>query len=139
MSCSLDRSRSTICRFTGGRKLICPGLASSKTIEATHKLAFDCETKDRRKGVATARLDGNPVHDAFQEASALIAPSFAIMTIVNDFGEITEIHCGNWISSHEQACKSYLDSHSQTISEKRDIVIASCGGYPLDINMIQAA
>jgi len=39
--------------FTGGRKLICPGLASDDTIEATHKLAFDCETRDRRKGVGT--------------------------------------------------------------------------------------
>ena len=37
--------------FTGGRKLICPGLASSQTISKTHKLAFDCETriKTRRR------------------------------------------------------------------------------------------
>ena len=32
--------------FTGGRKLICPGLASAKTVSATHELAFDCEKKD---------------------------------------------------------------------------------------------
>ncbi len=40
--------------FTGGRKLICPGLASVRTVSETHKLAFDCEIKSRREGVDTA-------------------------------------------------------------------------------------
>jgi nickel-dependent lactate racemase len=124
--------------FTGGRKLICPGLASAKTIEATHRLAFDCETKNRRRGVGTALLDANPVHDAFLQAASLIKPSCAISTIVNDAGETTEVFCGDWITSHRRACDSYLESHSLEISEKRDLVVASCGGYPLDINMIQA-
>ena len=124
--------------FTGGRKLICPGLASAKTIEATHKLAFDCETRDRRTGVGTALLDGNPVHEAFQEAASIIDPSFAITTIVNDAGEVTDVYCGNWITSHRQACDSHLASHSVEIGERRDVVITSCGGHPLDINMIQA-
>ena len=35
--------------FTGGRKSICPGLASAKTIEATHMLAFDFERGGRRR------------------------------------------------------------------------------------------
>jgi nickel-dependent lactate racemase len=124
--------------FSGGRKLICPGLASAKTIEATHKLAFDCQTLDRRTGVGTALLDGNPVHQAFQEAAAFIDPSFAITTIVNNEGEVTGVFCGNWITSHRQACDSYLASHCVEISGRRDVVVASCGGHPLDINMIQA-
>src|SRR6202008_3229693 len=48
--------------FTGARKSICPGLASAKTIEATHMLALDFETGGRRAGVQTGRLDGNAVH-----------------------------------------------------------------------------
>ena len=39
--------------FTGGRKSICPGLASARTIEATHMLALDFETGGRRIGVGT--------------------------------------------------------------------------------------
>src|SRR4029079_4819086 len=54
--------------FTGGRKLVCPGLASSKTVSATHKLAFDCEKENRRDGVGPGLLDGNAVHEAFMEA-----------------------------------------------------------------------
>lgn len=124
--------------FTGGRKLICPGLASSRTISATHKLAFDCNTKDRRRGVGTGLLDGNAVHEAFMQATALIEPSFSVNSIVGKDGGATEIFCGNWITSHQKACEHYANENTILIEEKREIVIASCGGNPFDINMIQA-
>lgn len=124
--------------FTGGRKLICPGLASARTISETHKLAFDCEKRFRRDGVDTGRLDGNAVHEAFMEAVAKVDPAFAITTVVNDAGEVVDLFCGNWITSHRVACDAYALDHTIKIAEKRDLVIASCGGFPHDINMIQA-
>jgi len=124
--------------FTGGRKLICPGLGSSRTISATHKLAFDCEKKDRRDGVGTGLLDGNAVHEAFVEAASKVKVSFAVNTIVNDAGEAVDVYCGDWITSHRAACDEYAGKYSVKINEKRDLVIVSCGGYPHDINMIQA-
>ncbi|MBK9214167.1 MAG: nickel-dependent lactate racemase [Chloracidobacterium sp.] len=124
--------------FTGGRKLVCPGLASARTIAETHKLAFDCSTLARREGVDTGLLDGNAVHEAFVEAAAMATPRFAINTIVNDAGEATEVFCGDWIDSHRAACDAYAGMHTVAIAEKRDLVIASCGGRPFDINMIQA-
>jgi len=124
--------------FTGGRKLICPGLASSRTVSETHKLAFDCETRSRRKGVGTALLDGNAVNEAFMEIVARIEPSFAINTIVDDAGNIVDLFCGHWRVSHKVACGAYAESHTICISEKRDLVIVSAGGYPFDINLIQA-
>ncbi len=124
--------------FTGGRKLICPGLASKKTISATHKLAFDCVLLSRCDGVGTGLLDGNAVHEAFIEATAKIEPAFAVNTIVDDAGRLTDLYCGDWVASHRAACNAYAASHTVRIEEKRDLVIASCGGYPFDINMIQA-
>ena len=124
--------------FTGGRKLVCPGLASSKTISSTHKLAFDCEILDRRTGVGTGLLEGNAVHEAFVEAASKARIAFTVNTIVNDTGEITEVFCGDWIKSHHAACNAFLRGHSISIPEKRDLVIVSCGGFPYDINMIQA-
>lgn len=124
--------------FTGGRKLICPGLASRQTISATHKLAFDCERLDRREGVGTARLDGNPVHAAFVEAASKANISFSVNTVVNDAGEVTDLYCGDWIESHRVACDAFAAEHTISISERRDVVITSCGGFPHDINMIQA-
>ena len=124
--------------FTGGRKLICPGLASRQTISATHKLAFDCERLDRRDGVGTARLEGNPVHEAFVDAASKANISFCVNAIVNDAGEVTDLYCGDWIESHRVACEAFAAEHTISIQEKRDVVIASCGGFPHDINMIQA-
>ncbi|HEX3102561.1 MAG TPA: lactate racemase domain-containing protein, partial [Pyrinomonadaceae bacterium] len=105
--------------FTGGRKLICPGLGSARTISETHKLAFDCDTLSRRDGVDTGRLDGNAVHEAFMEAVAKAAPAFAITTVVNDAGEVVDLYCGNWITSHREACEAFAADHTIKIDEKR--------------------
>ncbi|MCD9187118.1 MAG: nickel-dependent lactate racemase [Pyrinomonadaceae bacterium] len=124
--------------FTGGRKLICPGLASEKTIAATHKLAFDCETKTRREGVGTAKLKGNAVHEAFVAVAQNIKPSFAFNAVVNEKGEAVELFCGDWLASHETACEFYAEQNTVEINEKRDVVIVSCGGFPHDVNLVQA-
>ena len=124
--------------FSGGRKMICPGLASVETIEATHRLAFDFERNTRREGVAAGRLEGNPVHDAFMECVALAPPTFSINTLVNGNGSIEDMTCGHWIDSHRSACEMLVERNKIVIPEKRDVVIVSCGGSPSDMNMIQA-
>ncbi|MDQ6786883.1 MAG: hypothetical protein M3033_08760, partial [Acidobacteriota bacterium] len=58
--------------------------------------------------------------------------------IVNEQGEAVELFCGDWRAAHERACEFYASNHTIKITEKRDLVIASCGGHPFDINMIQA-
>lgn len=124
--------------FTGGRKLICPGLASAKTISKTHRLAFDFQSKARRAGVDTGVLDGNAVHEGFMQVVSKFPPAFSINTITGDQGEAVEMFCGDWIAAHRAACDFYALRHTIEIAEKRDLVVASCGGFPHDINMIQA-
>jgi lactate racemase len=124
--------------FTGGRKSICPGLASTRTIEATHMLALDFDKGGRRAGVGTGLLDGNVVHEECERIAAMIKPTAAINTVVDERGRPVNIYSGHWREAHRTACLEYLSSHSVAITEKRDLVIASCGGYPYDINLIQA-
>ena len=124
--------------FTGGRKSICPGLASAKTIEATHMLALDFESGGRKAGVGTGLLDGNAVHEECERVAAMIAPAFGINTIVDENNRATKLFCGDWRLAHRAACDYYRQQFSATIPQKRDIVIASCGGFPHDINLIQA-
>jgi lactate racemase len=124
--------------FTGGRKSICPGLASARTVEATHLLALDFDREERRVGVGTGCLDGNAVSEACERVAALIDPAFSINTIVNEEGRAEKIFAGHWRTAHRRACEEYLASHSREISAKRELVIVSCGGAPYDINMIQA-
>lgn len=124
--------------FTGGRKLICPGLGSARTISETHKLAFDFAGKTRQTGVGIGLLQDNPVHEEFLQVVQTLNPTFAINTFVNKAGEATAVFTGNWKTSHLKACEVYADQNTIEISEKRELVIVSCGGDPYDINMIQA-
>lgn len=124
--------------FTGGRKLICPGLASARTIAETHKLAFDCESHTRRDGVGPGLLAGNAVHEAFEDAASKVKVSFAVNSIVDERGAVTDIFCGDRVQSHRTACSEYAARHTVQIKEKRDLVIVSCGGWPNDINLVQA-
>jgi len=124
--------------FTGGRKSICPGLASTATVEATHMWAMDFESGGRRAGVAAGLLDGNPVHEECENIAALVDPSFTLNTIVDESGRIVQIFAGHWREAHRKACAEYLATHSVEIPERRELVIASCGGFPYDINLIQA-
>jgi len=124
--------------FTGGRKSICPGLASAKTIEATHMLALDFETGGRRRGVQTGRLEGNAVHEECERVAATVAPAFSINTIVNEKKSAMKVFSGDWRLAHRAACNFYLARCSVGIPAKREIVVVSCGGFPHDINLIQA-
>jgi nickel-dependent lactate racemase len=124
--------------FTGGRKSICPGLASARTVAATHLHALDFETGGRRAGVGTGRLDANAVHEECERIAAEIAPSFLLNTWTNEAGVAVRLYAGDWRSAHRLACAEYADAHTLPVAEKRPVVIASCGGAPHDLNLIQA-
>jgi nickel-dependent lactate racemase len=124
--------------FTGGRKSICPGLASARTIAATHLLALDLERGGRRPGVGAGRLDGNAVHEECERIAAEVAPSFLINTWTDERGRAVRVYTGDWRTAHRHACAEYAEAHILKIAEKRPLVVASCGGAPSDINLIQA-
>ncbi|HLM54839.1 MAG TPA: nickel-dependent lactate racemase [Pyrinomonadaceae bacterium] len=124
--------------FTGGRKSVCPGLASARTIEATHLRALDFERGGRRAGVGAGRLDGNPVHEECERIAAEAAPSFLINTVVDERGRVVRAYAGDWRGAHRLACAEYADSHAVRIEGKRPLVVVSAGGTPHDLNLIQA-
>jgi len=124
--------------FTGGRKSICPGLASARTIEATHMLALDFNSGGRRAGVGAGLVQANAVHEACESVAAIIDPVFLVNAIVDERGRVERVFGGHWRAAHARACDVYSSSHARRIESKRELVIVSCGGSPYDINMIQA-
>jgi len=124
--------------FTGGRKSICPGLASARTVAATHLHALDAETGGRRAGVGAGRLDGNAVHEECERVAAEVAPSFLVNAVVDERGRAVAVYAGDWRSAHRRACAEYAETHTVTFEEKRPVVVVSAGGAPHDLNLIQA-
>lgn len=124
--------------FAGGRKSICPGLASARTVAATHLQALDFEKGGRRAGVGAGRLDGNAVHEECERVAAEVAPSFIINTVVDGRGRVTRVYAGDWRRAHRLACAEYADTHTVGVEGKRAAVVVSAGGAPHDLNLVQA-
>ncbi|TYB33111.1 MAG: nickel-dependent lactate racemase, partial [Flexistipes sinusarabici] len=127
--------------FGGARKMILPGIASRKSAMNNHKLALDERAKKRHPYACTGNLKQNPVHDDIVEAVMIARAGknfFAINTILNDKGEIVDVEGGDLFISHIKACERLKELTKVDAGEKYDLVICSCGGFPKDINMIQA-
>ena len=125
--------------FAGGRKSLLPGVASQKSIQFNHLLVLNQNGPGRSPDVRVARLDGNPVHEDMVEGARLVGkPLFVFNTILDRRKHIRKVYAGEWLNAHRAGCEDYLKTHSVRLEERRPLAIASAGGFPRDINMIQA-
>ena len=125
--------------FGGGRKSVLPGIAAMKTISQNHLHGLnDTVGKGSNPQCATGVTKGNPIHEDMMEIADLIKPDFLINVVPNLDGKIAGIFAGNWVSAWLDACKMVVDMYGVPIAEQADIVIASAGGYPKDINLYQS-
>src|SRR4030095_14165137 len=60
------------------------------------------------------------------------------MTVVDAANRITAVYGGDLREAHRRGCAEYLAAPSVRVSDKRSMVVASCGGAPRDINVIQS-
>jgi nickel-dependent lactate racemase len=117
--------------FSGGRKSILPGICGRKTIEANHaKMVYS----DSRAG----NIKGNPVHQEMQEAAEKVGVDFNINVVTDENHKIVEIVAGELLTSWQQGVEICKQIYVCPIEKKADVVIASAGGYPKDINVYQA-
>lgn len=123
--------------FGGGRKSILPGISGKRTIEQNHLLCLDPELPRSSTAIGCAVLSGNPVHEDMMEAARMVSPAFGINIISTPEGKHSHIICGDWEKAWTKSCEIVHEAFSIPIKEKADIVIASCGGYPKDINLYQ--
>lgn len=127
-----------IAGFSGGRKAILPGCAAERSIQANHLLSFDRTTLEKRAGIASGCLDGNPVHEDMSEAVGMLDPSFLVNTVLDADGEIASVYAGHWREAHRRGCDEYRAAHCVPVKERRPLVVVSAGGSPRDVNLIQS-
>jgi lactate racemase len=125
--------------FGGGRKSLLPGVSSRKSCMASHfALLNSGEGSGKHPKAVAGNLEGNPVHEAMLEACAMRPPDFILNTVLAADKSILAVFAGDWREAHLAGCRYYADTFSYPIREKADLVVVSCGGYPKDINLIQA-
>ena len=125
--------------FGGGRKAILPGVASRKSCMASHFAVLNpAPGSGKNPLAATGILAGNPVHRAMVEGCAMVGPDLLFNTVLAPDKKIIAAFAGDWQDAHEAGCRFYLERFSYPFREKADLVVVSCGGFPKDINLIQA-
>jgi len=124
--------------FGGGRKSIIPGVASYDACVATHLLVLDPTKPGRHPQARAGILRGNPMHEDMMEAFNFLPPVFLFNTVLSANRAILSIAAGNGAAAFYEGCR-FVDQYCKVaIAEKADVVIASCGGFPKDINFIQS-
>jgi nickel-dependent lactate racemase len=117
--------------FGGGKKALVPGVAGDETIRRNHALMLDLAS---RMGV----LDGNPAADDMLEAARLVGGDFLLNTVLDPEGQILGVFAGDMVLAHREACRLAHRVFAGYQTAPADLVIASCGGWPKDINVYQA-
>lgn len=125
--------------YGGGRKSIMPGLSSLKTIQQCHMWCFNTTVGLGANPTTDCGITaGNPAHEDMMEVAAFAPPDFIINTVPNFEGQVCAVFTGNWISAWWEAVKLVEDMYGVEIEQQADIVIATAGGYPKDINLYQS-
>jgi nickel-dependent lactate racemase len=117
--------------FGGGRKAAVPGCAGLTTIQFNHSMMLD-------PAAVIGRLDGNPVHEDLLEAAGFVEPDFLFNVVLNERREIAGIFAGDMVAAHRRGCEFVDSIYRVPVARQADLVIASCGGWPKDINVYQA-
>jgi len=116
--------------FGGGRKALFPGVAAYDTICRNHALMLE-------PGAGLGKLRGNPVYEDQIEGTEMLRPAFLLNSVLNERKEFLKIFAGDYIQAHLEGCKLVESIYGSEIPRPADLVIASCGGYPKDINVYQ--
>lgn len=118
--------------FSGGRKSILPGVASSKTVMANHCSEF-IASEYARTGV----LQNNPIHKDMLYAAKMAKLAFILNVVIDSNKKVINAFAGDSELAHEEGCKFVMELASVK-AVKADIAISTNGGYPLDQNIYQS-
>ena len=119
--------------FSGGPKMVAPGLAGLDTTLALHNA--------RRIGDPRATwgvIEGNPVHDAVRAICAATGVGFSVDVLLDDRQRITSAFAGETLAMHAAACAAARREAMRRVDAPFDIVVTTNSGYPLDQNLYQA-
>ncbi|VAX25398.1 hypothetical protein MNBD_NITROSPINAE04-995 [hydrothermal vent metagenome] len=124
--------------FGGGRKAVMPGVASHDDAKKFHNLCMNLDKPGRSASARAGILEGNPMSDYAFKIMNAVNPVFLINSVIEPGGKIAGVFAGDPVTAFIKACSAVKKMCTVTIGAPADVVVASCGGAPKDINFIQA-
>ncbi len=119
--------------YSGGRKLICPGIAHIETVKVWHGPDFlehpraDC-----------GFLDGNPVHEENTRIARMAGCDFIVNVAMDSQRRVTKVVAGDMEQAFLEGVRFVEQIVKAEIPEPVDVVVTSSAGYPLDTTFYQA-
>jgi nickel-dependent lactate racemase len=119
--------------YSGGRKVICPGIAALETVKVWHGPRFlehpraDC-----------GFLEGNPVHEENTRIALLAGCDFIVNVCIDGHRRITWAGAGHMIEAWREGVHFCEQVVRVPVSEPLDVVVTTSAGYPLDTTWYQA-
>ena len=113
--------------YSGGRKVITPGVAGAETITTFHSARFMEHPR-----AANCVLDGNPLHEEQLEIVRMIGGALALNTVIDDHRRVCFVNYGEVVESHLRAVDFIRRYAEIPVAERFNTVLTSAAGYPLD-------
>ncbi|MCC9306554.1 nickel-dependent lactate racemase [Kitasatospora sp. RB6PN24] len=119
--------------FSGGPKLVAPGLAGLETVLVLHDA--------KRIGDPRATwgvTHGNPVHDDVRAIAEGTGVDFALDVVLNRGQRIVEAFGGDLLPMHAAATAAARRLAMRPVDRRYDVVVTTNAGHPLDQNLYQS-
>ncbi|MEB3368631.1 nickel-dependent lactate racemase [Saccharopolyspora mangrovi] len=119
--------------FSGGPKLVAPGLAGLDTVLTLHDAARIASPQ-----ATWAVCEGNPVHDDVRAIAEGTGVDFAFDVVLNREQRIVEAFGGDLLAMHAAAREIVRELSMRPVPQHYDVVVTTNSGFPLDQNVYQA-
>ncbi len=113
--------------YSGGRKVIMPGVAHADAIRRFHSAEF-MEHPNARNCV----LDGNPLYEEQLQVVKLLGGAFAVNAVIDEHRRLSFVNFGEIVESHLAAVAHIRRYAEVPIAQRFATVLTSAAGYPLD-------
>jgi nickel-dependent lactate racemase len=113
--------------YSGGRKVIAPGLAHAETITTFHSARFMAD-----RNAVNCRIEGNPLHEEQLEIVRMLGGALALNTVVDEARELSFVNFGEIVASHAEAVAFVRNYAEVAVKRRFKTVVTSAAGYPLD-------
>lgn len=113
--------------WSGGRKVIAPGVAHRETITTFHSARFMAHPR-----AANCVLDGNPLHEEQLAIVKMLGKVYALNTVIDEHRNLSFVNFGEIVQSHLDAVAFCRDYAEVPVARRFKTVVTSAAGYPLD-------
>ena len=119
--------------YSGGRKVVAPGIAHADTIRTFHSARFM-----EHPHALPCRLDGNPLHEEQLEMVRMLGEVYALNTVIDEARRLAFLNFGAIAASHQQAVAFASRYLTVPVARRFRTVVTTSAGFPLDQTYYQA-